>query len=294
MEIAHEPVGAPLAFFARVVTQEREAYQAQYRRARIALEKSAFDPKLSAWATADGESVGLSLVVGGDEPQLAMVAVREDWRRRGVGRALIAAVCNALRERGAEVLVAPVVSSGNAAAVQLLAAAGFVGAPTGNVRMRRSLAEPLPAFSTPSGYALRTLAEGEEAAYARLKSACFPEERPWTEANFRQEFLMGPFPAYERIFVAVRDGALVGTASAWEIEYGEGPVGLIHWVGVDPVHRGQGLGEALNLCALGELKARGYPDAWLNTARDRTAAMQLYERLGFALHRELYTYALTL
>ena len=101
------------------------------------------------------------------------------------------------------------------------------------------------------------------------------------------------FNAYERIVVAEREEQLVGTASAWEIDYGGGPLGLLHWVGVDPAHRGQGLGAALNVRALQKLKACGYAEVWLNTSRERMAAVRLYERLGFVPYQELYTYTLT-
>jgi mycothiol synthase len=292
---------APEAFFARVLPRIREAYEGQYRRALGALEQGTFEREVSVWATEGDEPVGVALVAGGAAPELSIVAVREAWRRRGVGRKLVAEAGERLRRGGAGALIAPVVSSANTAAVRLLESAGFVGVPMGGLRMRRPLDAPWPAWSIASGYLLRTLKEGEETVYARLKSACFPESRPWTEEDFRQEFPTDSFDAYGRIFVVAPkvsaregEGQLVGTASAWEIDHGDGAVGLVHWVGVDPAHRGQGLGAALNLRVLEELAARGYPEAWLNTSRDRVAAVRLYEQLGFALHRELYTYTLTL
>ena len=290
----------PGAFFARVLPRIREAYEGPYRRALAALEQGSFEGEVSVWAVEGDEPVGLGLVIGAETPEL-LVGVREGWCRRGVGAGLMAKICGRLRQRGVRALAASGVSSANPAAVRLLESAGFVGEPTGSLRMRRPLDAPLPPWSIAPGYVLRTLKEGEEAAYARLKSACFPESRPWTEGDFRQEFLTGSCDAYGRIFVvepkvSAREGKgqLVGTASAWEVDHGDGAIGLVHWIGVDPAHRGQGLGAALNLRVLEELVARGYPEAWLNTDRDRASAVRLYERLGFVLHRELYTYTLTL
>ena len=111
--------------------------------------------------------------------------------------------------------------------------------------------------------------------------------------DFRREFLESPIFDFGRVFVVSQGARIVGTASAWEANYGEGPVGLIHWVGVEPEYRGLGLGRAVSIRALEELAARGYADAWLNTSYERAAAVRLYERLGFEVHRETWTYTLS-
>ena len=199
-----------------------------------------------------------------------------------------------LRQEAVCRVMASSVSSANAATVRLLEAWGFVGKPQGSLRMRRSLAGPLPAVDVPKGFALRPLRPGEEEWWVGLKNACFPESEPWTLEHFRQEFCAAACFEYERIFVAVHEERMVGTASAWEIDMGDGPVGLIHWVGTEPEYRGRGLGAALNAKVLRELAVRGYADAWLNTSRDRAAAVRLYEKQGFVLHREVYEYTLEL
>lgn len=290
--LSDEPV-LPRPFFDAVLPQEREVYQPQYHRACTALDRGTFVREASVWAVEDGEPVGVALVVGGERLEL-LVGVREGWRRRGIGAGLVKEVCGRLQRDRSRTLTGVAVSSANTAAVRLLHTAGFVGEPTGNLRMRRPLHGTLPCSEIAPGYVLRTLEVGEELAYARLKSLCFPEGKPWTEEDFNREFLSASFDAYARIFVVESKHQLVGTASAWEIDYGDGIVGLVHWVGVDPAHRGQGLGETLNLRVLAELAALGYREAWLNTSRDRVAAVRLYERLGFIMHRELYTYTLIL
>ena len=290
--LSDEPV-LPRPFFDAVLPQEREVYQPQYHRACTALDRGTFVREASVWAVEDGEPVGVALVVGGERLEL-LVGVREEWRRRGIGAGLVKEVCGRLQRDRSRTLTGVAVSSANTAAVRLLHTAGFVGEPMGNLRMRRPLHGTLPCSEIAPGYVLRTLEVGEELAYARLKSLCFPKGKPWTEEDFNREFLSASFDAYARIFVVESKHQLVGTASAWEIDYGDGIVGLVHWVGVDPAHRGQGLGETLNLRVLAELAARGYREAWLNTSRDRVAAVRLYERLGFIVHRELYTYTLIL
>ncbi len=126
-----------------------------------------------------------------------------------------------------------------------------------------------------------------------LKNACFHVEgrRSWTVDDFNRAFANCD---HSRILIAIKDGHMAGTASAWEANYGGGPVGLIHWVGTDPEFRGKGLGYALSLRALEELAALGYEDAWLNTSRSREPAVRLYKRLGFRVHRETVDYTLVL
>jgi mycothiol synthase len=160
--------------------------------------------------------------------------------------------------------------------------------------MRRRLGGELPSFETPPGYEVRSLRAGEEAAWVALKNACFPEDTAWQPEHFQRELSEAPCFDLERILVATQEGRLVGTTIAWETEYGDRPEGLIHWVGVHPDHRGGGLAKALNALAMRQLAEHGYAEAWLNTSRSRAAAVGLYESMGFEVHRELYTYELTL
>ena len=282
----------PKEFFVYVLPRNREAYHLQYALVRTALSRGTFAAECSAWAVAGNEPVGVALMVG--KPATLVVGVMEQWRRRGIGAALVRAVCDKVRRAGAKALAVRSVSSANTAAVRLLESVGFVGAATGGLRMRRALGGTLPPYTVASNHVLRTLREGEAAAYVALINACFPESRAWTEEDFHREFSPAHSLAYERIFVVVREGELAGTASAWEADWGEGPAGLLHWVGVRSVHRGQGLGEVLSARVLAELATRGYREAWLNTSRDREAAGRLYRRLGFVEHRELYDYRLAL
>ena len=75
---------------------------------------------------------------------------------------------------------------------------------------------------------------------------------------------------------------LAGTTTAWEAEFEGRRMGLVHWVAVDPAHRGRRLGEALLAAALRAMKARGRTEMFLNTNPALATAVKLYERLGFA------------
>jgi GNAT superfamily N-acetyltransferase len=205
---------SPLAWFDRVLTPPSEMDQSQYGRTRRALAEGAFDGENSCFVHDAQGPAGLLVFVGQDDREIALVAVRQDRRRQGLAMQLMERGLEGLRREAVRRVMASSVSSGNAAVVHLLEASGFVGRPQGSLRMRRSLTGPLPQVSVPEGFALRTLRPGEEGWWVRLKNACFPESEPWTLEHFRQEFCAAAYFEYERIFVAVHEERMVGTASA--------------------------------------------------------------------------------
>ncbi|MEX5249911.1 GNAT family N-acetyltransferase, partial [Kocuria sp. CPCC 205260] len=61
----------------------------------------------------------------------------------------------------------------------------------------------------------------------------------------------------------------------------QGPLGEVYAVGVAPEHQGTGLGRALTAAGVNHLARRGLDEVMLYVDGDNTAAMGLYERLGF-------------
>jgi mycothiol synthase len=217
---------------------------------------------------------------------LRVLGVRAAWRRRGVARALVASLATELDAEGVGRLVTAAVDTRDAAAIAFFRALGWTEESTGSLQMRRDLDDlpPLPALA---GYRLRTYQEGDAAAWTRLLQDAFATEEgshaPAGDDAFDRE--LGKSPLFEpgRVFLAVRevDGQVAGTTSSWETEIEGRRVGLIHWVAVAPAHRGHGLGEALNLAALHDMRARGHREAYLNTNTALRSAVRLYERVGF-------------
>jgi GNAT superfamily N-acetyltransferase len=90
------------------------------------------------------------------------------------------------------------------------------------------------------------------------------------------------------ILVAEHDGRVVGTICLFRDANDEGmgprvPVGTagIRAVAVDPAARGLGIGGRLGAAAIEEARRGGAPAIILHTWAVMTAAMAVYERLGF-------------
>ncbi|MFG1619334.1 mycothiol synthase [Nonomuraea wenchangensis] len=158
-------------------------------------------------------------------------------------------------------------------------------------QMRRSLFAPLAAYTLPEGVRMRTFVPGQdEESWLKVNAAAFahhPEQGAWTMDDLlRRE--REPWFDPEGFFLAVRGDRLVGFhwtkihGSTESTEHGHEPLGEVYVVGVDPSQQGTGLGKALTLAGLDHLRARGLAQAMLYVDEANTAAIRLYEGLGFA------------
>lgn len=91
------------------------------------------------------------------------------------------------------------------------------------------------------------------------------------------------------LFLARVDGRIVGSLTLATFPIPTGVRAWIEDVVVDGEARGHGVGEALNLAAIGEARARGAITVELTSRPSREAANRLYRRLGF-VQRETNVY----
>ena len=149
------------------------------------------------------------------------------------------------------------------------------------LQMRRPAADPLPEPEVAEGVALRTFEPGrDERAWLDVNARAFadhPEQGAWTIEDLREREREEWFDP-SGFFLAERDGRLVGFH--WT-KIHPGGVGEVYVVGVDPEAQGLGLGRALTLTGLHYLRDAGLDQLMLYVDESNTAAVRLYESLGF-------------
>ena len=254
----------------------------------------------------DGALVGFGHLDRTDEVNgpSAELAVDPAHRRCGIGRALVTAMTDAAGGRlrlWAHGELAPA----NALARSL----GYTDARV-LWQMRRSLYAPLPKPVVPAGVEIRPFRVGtDEDVWLDLNARAFshlPDQGGWTRGDLDLRIREGWFDA-DGFLMAWRGGQLVGFH--WTKVHGGGghahahedgggghahahddggghhhhpPIGEVYVVAVDPGERGSGLGRALTLAGLHLLRARGLDQVMLYVDASNTAAIALYEGLGFA------------
>jgi mycothiol synthase len=157
-------------------------------------------------------------------------------------------------------------------------------------QLRRSLASDLPEAAFPAGTTLRTFRPGrDEEQWLRLNAQAFakhPEQGSWTRRDLELRE-SEPWFDPDGFFIAEHDDAMTGFH--WTKVHpgpaGAGAIGEVYVVGVDPGAHGGGLGKALTVAGLRYLRDRGLPEAMLYVDEDNTAAIAMYQHLGFTRFR---------
>ncbi|MEP7114185.1 MAG: mycothiol synthase [Ilumatobacteraceae bacterium] len=156
------------------------------------------------------------------------------------------------------------------------------------LQMRRSLP-----IVEPTTVETRAFVVGcDEAEWVRVNNAAFhdhPEQGGWTVETLQQREAESWFePSGFRLHD--RDGALA--AFCWTKVHSDAspPLGEIYVIAVDPPFHGLGLGKAMTIAGLESLAAHGVAVGMLHVDAANTAALSLYERLGFSIHHEDHAY----
>lgn len=166
------------------------------------------------------------------------------------------------------------------------------------LQLRRPL--PVPAdhpLREGPAVAVRPIEPADDEAWIRVNNRAFAahpdqgRETPETLATRRAE------PWYDPAGFLVADdpdrpGELSGFCwtKVHEATDIEPALGEIYVIGVDPSHRGEGLGPAFVLAGLDHLTAVGTPVANLYVEADNEPALSLYDRLGFTVHERRRVY----
>ena len=146
-----------------------------------------------------------------------------------------------------------------------------------------------------AGYNLRTFRDGDEQTWADIRNAAFGHsskaEEFWTQTflgvNKRIDFDPLGF------FFAEKGGEPVGMSAGIVLhnrkKIGGTFPGGVGWTGVRKDHRGIGLGRALVVSSLNYLHDRDVAVTEVGTEFYRTAAVNLYESLGFRIYIAWFT-----
>ncbi|WP_408004660.1 mycothiol synthase [Pseudonocardia lacus] len=154
-------------------------------------------------------------------------------------------------------------------------------------QLRRDLAEPIAEPVLPEGVRLRSFVVGEdEPEFLRVNNAAFhwhPEQGGWDLSQVRLREAEPWFDAEGFLLAVNADDRLLGYhwTKIHPAESGEDPIGEVYVVGVDPAEQGRRLGGALTAAGLAYLRARGLRRVMLYVEADNTAAVRVYEKLGF-------------
>ena len=221
-----------------------------------------------------------------DEPDgdwTGELLVAPDWRRRGLGSALAAALVEHAGGRGVRLWA----HGDLPAAAALARSAGFTRARS-LWQLRISLREAVvPESVFPGDVTLRTFRRGaDEDAWLAVNARAFahhPEQGGWTSEDLRLREAEEWFDP-DGFFLAERDGELAGFH--WTKVHPDGgtdgaPLGEVYVIGIDPAHQGGGLGRALTLAGLAYLRDRRLGEVMLYVDEDNVGAVHMYMSLGF-------------
>jgi mycothiol synthase len=235
----------------------------------------------------------------GDEVHQHRGYVHPAWRRRGIGRALVQrfwqrATAVPLGESlEARRFVQTYLHEGETEARRLMADLGYDPIRHA-LTMRRSLDEPIPDLPLPEGIELRAARPEHYRLIWEAQREAFRDHwgyAPWTEEHY-QRFVAFPHHDPGLWCIAWHGDQVVGTVlnsiNRPENERLRRRRGYTEDIAVVRPWRGRGLASALIARSLGRLRHAGMSHAALAVDAENTSgAVRLYERLGYAIERQI-------
>lgn len=261
---------------------------------------------------AEGTLVGYAHVDPTDlvEGTSAELVVHPMRRRRGLGRALVAAATDAAEEHDPAGRLRLWAHGDHPSASALALSMGFERRRV-LWQMRRPLYAPVPAPEPVDGVTIRPFRPGaDDAAWVAVNNRAFadhPEQGRWTPEDLRVRvgepwfdadgFLLAEAtgaPWLDRVTGRPDEhgGRLLGfhwtkvhgdvtPGGVGEGRHAHDPIGEVYVLGLDPLAQGSGLAVALTLAGLRHLRGRGLDQAMLYVDEASPKAVRLYQRLGF-------------
>jgi GNAT superfamily N-acetyltransferase len=202
-----------------------------------------------------------------------------------------------LRQRDAQKWGGTVVSSArqdDARRIAFLEQHGFrYSGEFAEVNMLRSLDEPIPESTIPTGCQVRAVQVGEMPKRAAAQREVW---HPWTVGNVSDSDYarLMQLPGYHRdldVVAITPDGIIAAYVNGWIDPVNRigdfGPVGAL------PAYRQQGLTRAALLEGLRRMQARGMNRVCISTGVSNTPARRLYRSIGFEIVNKCLDYAKT-
>ncbi len=166
--------------------------------------------------------------------------------------------------------------------------------PWSKVHLIRPAATERAAVALPEGYRLRALAGPTEVdAYVELHRSVF-ESKNMTPSWRARTLAQKAYRPELDLVVEAPDGRLAAFCVGWfdAQGYGGRPCGQIEPLGVAAEHRGLGIGRMVLEACCERLVAAGAEDIYVETDRQRDAALGVYGAAGFRLKQDVSVYRL--
>jgi ribosomal protein S18 acetylase RimI-like enzyme len=248
------------------------------------------------WHGAEGRLAGYAIL--GEDPSIDWQVLPEyEWCGiEAEAMAWAETRLVALRKQDAQLWGGNLVSGArhdNPKRIAFLEQHGFrLGGEFSEVNMLCLMNEPVPAPAVPSGCQVRAVADNADEISNRA-AAQREVWQPWTVGNVTDEdyaYFMH-LPGYDReldVVAVAPDGVIAAYVNGWIDPLNR--IGDFGPLGARPAYRRQGLTQAVLLECLRRMQRRGMERVSVSTGVSNTAAIRLYESVGFKIVNKYLEY----